>query len=69
MHMHETRSTRAQGLCRNSLHLTTPSSGPDSLELHAPTGGLVRLTLKIRLAQARGILSMGREVYARHAQQ
>ena len=51
----------------NPLHLTFPSSGPDSPELHVPTGGLVGLALKVHSAQARGILSMGREVYARHA--
>jgi len=67
MHKRGTRSTRAQGLCMNPLPHTTPSSGPDSLELHVPTGGLVGLALKVHLAQTRGTLSMGREVYARHA--
>ena len=67
MYKHETRSTRAQGQCMSALHLTTLSGGPDSLELHVPTGGLVGLALKVHLAQARGTLSIGREVYARHA--
>ena len=34
---------------------------------HVPTRGLVGLALKVQLAQARGTLSMGREVYARRA--
>jgi len=47
MYKHETRSTSAQGQCMNPLHLTTPSSGPDTFELHVPTGGLVGLALKV----------------------
>ena len=66
MYKHETRSTRAQGLCMNPLPHTVPPSCSDSLELHVPTGGLVGLALKVHLAHARGTLSMGREVYARH---
>jgi len=39
----------------NPLPHTAPTSGPDSLELHVPTGGLVGLALKVHLAQARGV--------------
>ena len=69
MYKHETGSTRAQGLCMHPLHLTAPSSGPESLELHVPLGRLVGLALPVNLSQARGTLSMEREVYARNAQQ
>jgi len=51
----------------NPLHLIIPSSGPDSLELHVPTGEVVGLALKVHLAQAKGTLLMGEEVFARHA--
>jgi hypothetical protein len=47
MYKHEIRSTRAQGLCMNPRHHTTPFSCPDSLELHVPTGGSVGLALKV----------------------
>ena len=38
--------------------------GTPTIALHIHTGGLVGLALKIHLAQARGTLSMEREVYA-----
>ena len=69
MYKHETRSTRAQGQCMNPFRLTTPSSSPDSLDLHVSTGGLVGLPLKVHLAQTRGTLSMKRQVCKRHAKQ
>ena len=52
MYKHATRSTRALGQCMTPLHFATPSTGPDSLELHVPKGGLVGLALKVHLAQA-----------------
>ena len=39
----------------------------DSVHLHVSIGGLVGLALKVHLTQARGTLSMGPHVYARHA--
>ena len=67
MYKRGTRSTRAQGLRMNLPPHTASSRSPDSLELHVPTEGLVCLALKVHLAQARGTLLMGREVYACHA--
>ena len=69
MYTHETRSAKATGQCMNPLHLTTPFSSPDSLDLHVSTGGVVGLPLKVHLAQTRGTLSMKRQVYTRHAKQ
>ena len=57
-------------LTLSSLHLRAPAIAEKYVctpPIHVAIGGLVGLALKVHLTQARGALSMGPHVYARHA--